>query len=650
MQLTEKQREYWRKNLRITGDPAGHLVPRDVRHGLLRPRPGVQFLRLAVQLLHGRAGLADRLRGHHLVLRALHEQARPRVRRRTKGRTNNGRHSCSTTARHRQAHILAGTSREFTRSSRRSTPGTRAASSSSSIVLAIARAAGAAAAAGSATSSCWPPSACTPASAIMSRTTDAAEYYVAGRRVPALFNGMATGADWMSAASFIGMAGTLYLTASTAWRSSWAGPAAIAWWRCSSRPTCASSASSRFPTSSARATAATFRASIGIFAAILCSFTYVVAQIYGVGLITTRLDRRGFELGHLRRSGRHSGVLVPGRHARGDLDAGGAVHHPDRRLHDPGGLAVGEADRHPGAAGRLRLAAEKVTGARRELHQGSEGNRGPRHLQGARRRSCGEKLKDIARRTPTDKAAARRGRREAEGGERTAPKCSPRPRRRSPRFPQDATAAKAAWTKDARRSPRARRRRCAMPRRSPARTSAARDMSRRNFLALVFCLMVGTAALPHILMRYYTTPSVRRRANRCPGRCSSSSCCTSPRRRSAVLVKFDVYTLLVGPSSRKLPRLGGGLDQGRSVAAVGRRHQQGRHPAARRDHDRRRHHRAGDARDRRVAVRGLGPGRRRRPGGGAVDRRRPAADDRQRAVARPVLQDDRPERVRPRAA
>ena len=45
---------------------------------------------------------------------------------------------------------------------------------------------------------------------VMSRTSDAAEYYVAGRRVPALFNGMATGADWMSAASFIGMAGTLY--------------------------------------------------------------------------------------------------------------------------------------------------------------------------------------------------------------------------------------------------------------------------------------------------------------------------------------------------------------------------------------------------------------------------------------------------------
>src|SRR5258706_15091077 len=45
----------------------------------------------------------------------------------------------------------------------------------------------------------------------MTRTTDVAEYYVAGRRVPSFFNGMATGADWMSAASFIGMAGPLFL-------------------------------------------------------------------------------------------------------------------------------------------------------------------------------------------------------------------------------------------------------------------------------------------------------------------------------------------------------------------------------------------------------------------------------------------------------
>ncbi|HWJ93276.1 MAG TPA: cation acetate symporter, partial [Telluria sp.] len=46
---------------------------------------------------------------------------------------------------------------------------------------------------------------------VVSRTSNVSEYYVAGRRVPALFNGMATAADWISAASFISLAGSLYL-------------------------------------------------------------------------------------------------------------------------------------------------------------------------------------------------------------------------------------------------------------------------------------------------------------------------------------------------------------------------------------------------------------------------------------------------------
>ena len=44
---------------------------------------------------------------------------------------------------------------------------------------------------------------------IVTRTSNPDEYYVAGRRVPAFYNGMATGSDWMSAASFISMAGAL---------------------------------------------------------------------------------------------------------------------------------------------------------------------------------------------------------------------------------------------------------------------------------------------------------------------------------------------------------------------------------------------------------------------------------------------------------
>src|SRR5690606_35583420 len=42
----------------------------------------------------------------------------------------------------------------------------------------------------------------------------------------------------------------------------------------------------------------------------------------------------------------------------------------------------------------------------------------------------------------------------------------------------------------------------------PGETEVERRNARNNFLALVFVLMLGTAALPHVLMRYYTTPSV----------------------------------------------------------------------------------------------------------------------------------------------
>ncbi|MEM6314266.1 MAG: cation acetate symporter, partial [Planctomycetota bacterium] len=46
----------------------------------------------------------------------------------------------------------------------------------------------------------------------LSRVKDTKGFYVAGRGVPAIANGMATGADWMSAASFISMAGLISIS------------------------------------------------------------------------------------------------------------------------------------------------------------------------------------------------------------------------------------------------------------------------------------------------------------------------------------------------------------------------------------------------------------------------------------------------------
>ena len=127
---------------------------------------------------------------------------------------------------------------------------------------------------------------------IMSRTSDAAEYYVAGRRVPALFNGMATGADWMSAASFIGMAGSLYLLGfnGLAFILGWTGGYCLValflapYLRKFGQFTIPDFLGARYGGNIPRF--------VGVCAAILCSFTYVVAQIYGVGLITTRLTGR----------------------------------------------------------------------------------------------------------------------------------------------------------------------------------------------------------------------------------------------------------------------------------------------------------------------------------------------------------------------
>ena len=135
---------------------------------------------------------------------------------------------------------------------------------------------------------------------IMSRTVDAAEYYVAGRRVPAFFNGMATGADWMSAASFIGMAGTLYLTGygGLAFIMGWTGGYCLValllapYLRKFGQFTIPDFLGARYEGNLPRF--------IGIIAAILCSFTYVVAQIYGVGIITTRFTGVQFEVGVFR--------------------------------------------------------------------------------------------------------------------------------------------------------------------------------------------------------------------------------------------------------------------------------------------------------------------------------------------------------------
>src|SRR5688572_26458032 len=385
---------------------------------------------------------------------------------------------------------------------------------------------------------------------IMSRTVDAAEYYVAGRRVPAFFNGMATGADWMSAASFIGMAGTLYLAGydGLSFVMGWTGGYVLValflapYLRKFGQFTIPDFLGARYGGNIVR--------SIGIFAAILCSFTYVVAQIYGVGIITSKFTGLEFGvgvfvglagilvcsfLGGMRAvtwtqvaqyiiliiayltpvvwlGVKHTGIPIPQLAYGYTLQKVGELEK--KITNDPKEQEVRKTFADRAAAGRAALA-----------------NQDKAYADG--KAKVEKDLADLkAQNAPADKVAV------AEKAVAA--------------YPADVSAARSVWTREAGLAARS-----AGPRPHAeafvGKDEAARNVARWNFIGIVFCMMFGTAALPHILMRYYTTPSVQQ------ARVSvfwslffifllyfTAPCL-------AVLAKYDMYANLVGSSFAALP-------------------------------------------------------------------------------------------------
>ena len=385
---------------------------------------------------------------------------------------------------------------------------------------------------------------------VMSRTSDAAEYYVAGRRVPALFNGMATGADWMSAASFIGMAGTLYLTGygGLAFIMGWTGGYCLValflapYLRKFGQFTIPDFLGARYGGHIPR--------TVGILAAILCSFTYVVAQIYGVGLITTRLTGVEFLYGIFLGIG---GILVcsflGGMRAVTWTQVAQYIILIVAYMIPVVWLSV----KHTGIPlpqfvyGKV---LEKVTAREEQLIKD------PKELEvrgifKARADAASANLKGLPASYDDGKKKLAENLEKAKA--ENNPDAATAAEKALAAYPKDAAAAKAAWTKDAAGAARA-----GPPLRHaeafPGKDDQARDLSRRNFLALIFCLMVGTAALPHILMRYYTTPSVREARSSVFWSLFFIFLLYFTAPALAVLVKFDVYTLLVGSEFAKLPQ------------------------------------------------------------------------------------------------
>lgn len=386
---------------------------------------------------------------------------------------------------------------------------------------------------------------------VMSRTNDAAEYYVAGRRVPAMYNGMATGADWMSAASFIGMAGTLYLTGfgGLAFILGWTGGYCLValflapYLRKFGQFTIPDFLGARFEGNMPRL--------IGVVGAILCSFTYVVAQIYGVGLITSRLTGLAFEVGIFAGL---AGILVcsflGGMRAVTWTQVAQYVILIIAYLLPVVWLSV----KHTGMPipqAVYGYTLEKVTAKEEQLLKDPK-ELEVRGIYKARSDAAIEKLKDVPASMVADKAAATKTLDDlkAANGSLDAIKAA---EIALASLPKDEVAAKAAYTA-ARTSNAAK---AAPPIRHaqpfPGKDEATQNIARKNFLALVFCLMIGTAALPHILMRYYTTPSVKEARESVSWSLFFIFLLYFTAPALAVLAKYEVYTVLVNTPFDKLP-------------------------------------------------------------------------------------------------
>ncbi|MFA6487625.1 MAG: VC_2705 family sodium/solute symporter, partial [Sideroxydans sp.] len=396
----------------------------------------------------------------------------------------------------------------------------------------------------------------------MSRTADVSEYYVAGRRVPALFNGMATGADWMSAASFIGMAGTLYLSGydGLAFVLGWTGGYCLValllapYLRKFGQFTIPDFLGARYGGNIPR--------SIGVFAAILCSFTYVIAQIYGVGLITSRFTGLEFSVGVFVGLG---GILVcsflGGMRAVTWTQVAQYIILIVAYMIPVVWLSVKHTG-NPVPQVAYGYVLEKVTAREKVLNDPTtpEGAKEAevRAIFKTRQEGAEAKLKALEA-GGAAYLAEEKGKLEKAAADLKAatPAADPAAVAAADKavadFPADAAAAKAAWTKAAAGAKAKTAPIAAHAEPFAGKDQAAIDKKRKNFLALVLCLMVGTAALPHILMRYYTTPSVKEARKSVFWSLFFIFLLYFTAPALAVLAKFDVYTLLVGSSFSELP-------------------------------------------------------------------------------------------------
>ena len=283
----------------------------------------------------------------------------------------------------------------------------------------------------------------------------------------------------------------------------------------------------------------------------MCSFTYLVAQIYGVGIITTRMTGISFELGIFVALG---SMLVcsflGGMRAVTWTQVGQYIILVIAYLIPVVWLAVKQAG-NPVPQIAASVVLQQVTERERALTD-DQSEQAVRLLWMERAQQMEERIAQLPRSWDTERQRLRLQllRSRANDGSMVEIRSL---ERELETYPQTVDAARTAWSaaRDdylARASPPLVH---AEP--FPGKTQEVRDAARNNFIALLFCLMMGTAGLPHILMRSFTTPSVRAARQSVFWTLLFILVLYLTAPALAILVKNEIYGHLVGTRMSELP-------------------------------------------------------------------------------------------------
>ena len=392
---------------------------------------------------------------------------------------------------------------------------------------------------------------------VISRTSNVSEYYVAGRRVPSVFNGMATAADWISAASFISLAGGLYLNGfdGLAYIMGWTGGYVLValliapYLRRFAQYTIPDFLAARYGGGAGGRGGPVRLMAVG--ATIIVSFTYVVAQIYAVGLIASRFTGVDFSVGIFLGL---ASILVcsflGGMRAITWTQVAQYIIILVAFLIPTIWLSAKHAD-NPVPQVAYGTLLPKLAERERALRDDPKEQQ-VRAIFRQRADAYDARLKALP--ASWEAGLLEVQRRHDAVRLRNGSMAEVRQAERALiDYPRNAEQAARAWS--AVRDANLVRAKAPQPHAQPfaADDEAASDARRNNFLALVICLMLGTAALPHILMRSYVTTSVAETRGSVFWTLFFILLIYLTIPALAVLVKFDVYSSLVGSNFSELP-------------------------------------------------------------------------------------------------